>query len=54
MATPLANQIPLTDDPLKDRLIQGSAWTFSGARVLTYSFNINFDLDEQGDRKSVV
>ena len=48
MATPLANQIPLTGDPLKDRLIQGSAWTFSGARVLTYSLNINFDLDEQG------
>lgn len=43
MATPVANLIGLTGDPLVNGLLQGSAWTFTGTRVLTYSFNLNFD-----------
>ncbi len=38
-ATPVSNAIPLTGTATLDGLIQGSAWQFSGARVLTYSFN---------------
>jgi hypothetical protein len=38
----------LTGEPLKGRLLQGSSWLFSGPRVLTYSFNVNFDYNEQG------
>lgn len=30
-------------------MIQGASWTFSGARVLTYSFNLNFDINERGE-----
>ena len=48
MATPVANFIALTGDPLKDPLIQGAAWTFSGARNLRYSLNLNFDFDNAG------
>ncbi len=38
-ATPVSNAIALTGTATLDGLIQGSAWQFSGARVLTYSFN---------------
>ena len=38
-ATPASNVIPLTGTATLDGLIQGSAWQFSGAKVLTYSFN---------------
>jgi hypothetical protein len=44
-ATPSSNAIPLTGTATLDGLIQGSAWQFSGARVLTYSFN---DIREEG------
>jgi Ca2+-binding RTX toxin-like protein len=38
-ATPVSNAIPITGTATLDGLIQGSAWQFSGSRVLTYSFN---------------
>lgn len=40
MATPVDNAVPLTGNPLIDGLTQGSAWQFSGPRVLTYSFSL--------------
>jgi hypothetical protein len=30
MATPLANSVPLTGNPLIDGLVQGSSWQFGG------------------------
>ncbi len=48
MATPLADSIALTGNPLIDGLTQGSSWTFSGPRTLTYSLNINFDIGPGG------
>ena len=46
MANPVANSVPLTGDPLKDGLLQGSSWTFGGgANTLTYSLNVNFDFN---------
>ncbi|MBL8339065.1 MAG: PD40 domain-containing protein, partial [Rhodoferax sp.] len=49
MATPLAISVPLTGDPRKDGLLQGSTWTFGGGpHALSYSFNLNFDYDAQG------
>src|SRR5207248_6897039 len=42
MATPSDNTVPLTHDPLKDGLLQGSSWQFGGgAHVLTYSLSLN-------------
>jgi len=42
MATPLANSVPLTGNPLIDGLVQGSSWQFGGGpHVLTYSFSNN-------------
>jgi Ca2+-binding RTX toxin-like protein len=38
-AIPTSNIYPLTGTPELDGLTQGSAWQFTGARVLTYSFN---------------
>jgi hypothetical protein len=50
MAIPVANAIPRNADPRIDGLLQGSAWTFgTGPRTLTYSFNLNFDIDELGN-----
>jgi hypothetical protein len=49
MATPTSNWIGLTGNPLIDGLTQGSAWTFSGPPVLTYSLNINFAVDAAGN-----
>ena len=49
MATPVANSVGLTGNPLIDGLVQGSSWTFSNAQhQLTYSLNLNFDFDAQG------
>lgn len=44
-ATPVDNAISLTGTATLDGLIQGSAWQFSGAHVLTYSFNDFLDED---------
>ncbi len=44
-ATPVANAFPLSGTATLDGLTQGSAWQFSGPRVLTYSFN---DISEAG------
>ena len=42
MATPVANSIPLTGNPLVDGLVQSSSWQFGGdPHVLTYSFSVN-------------
>src|SRR6266850_2999252 len=42
MATPSDNTVPLTGDPLKDGLLQGSSWQFGGgSHVLTYSLSLN-------------
>ena len=41
MAKPADNRVALTSNPLIDGLTQGSAWTFSGAHVLTYSFSLD-------------
>jgi Ca2+-binding RTX toxin-like protein len=50
MALPVANAIPRNADPRIDGLLQGSAWTFgTGPRTLTYSFNLNFEIDELGN-----
>ncbi len=38
-AIPTSSLFPLSGTPELDGLIQGSAWQFSGPRVLTYSFN---------------
>ena len=49
MATPLSNSVGLTSDPRINGLMQGSSWTFQGQpRQLTYSLNLNFDIDTQG------
>jgi len=48
MATPVADSISLTGNALIDGLTQGGSWSFSGPRVLTYSFNINFDFGPGG------
>jgi hypothetical protein len=48
MATPVANSVALTADPLKNGLLQGSSWVFFGPRILTYSYNVNFDYDDNG------
>ncbi|TND05563.1 MAG: serralysin, partial [Rhodocyclaceae bacterium] len=39
MATPIQNAIAVSGDPLIDGLIEGGAWQFTGAHVLTYSLN---------------
>ncbi len=44
-ATPIANAFPLSGNAVLDGLTQGSTWQFSGARLLTYSFN---DISEEG------
>ncbi len=44
-ATPVANAFPLSGTAVLDGLTQGSTWQFSGARVLTYSFN---DIRDEG------
>ena len=49
MAIPVSDTVPLTGEALKDGLLQGSSWTFAGPRVLTYSFNTNFDFDTYGN-----
>ncbi len=56
MATAVSNAIALTGDPLRDTLIQGGVWNFgAGARVLTYSFNLNFDIVlDQNNQPQVV
>src|SRR5258706_9802008 len=42
MAAPSDNTVPLTNDPFKDGLLQGSSWQFgSGPHILTYSFSID-------------
>ncbi len=42
MATPTDNSVPLTGDPLKDGLLQGSSWVFgSDPHALTYSLSLN-------------
>jgi Ca2+-binding RTX toxin-like protein len=43
MATPVSDAVPLDDDEFISGLVQGSAWQFSGAPILTYSLNINDD-----------
>jgi len=48
VATPLGDSIGPTGDPLKDGLLQGSSWSFSGARILPYSFNVYFDYTDFG------
>ena len=48
MATPVSNAVPQASNPLANGLIQGSKWTFAGEKVLTYSFNLNFDIDSGG------
>ena len=48
MAIAVGNSIALTSDPLKDGLLQGGSWTFAGERVVTYSLNLNFDINHQG------
>src|SRR5258708_32698373 len=42
MASPTDNSVPLTGDPLKDGLLQGSSWVFgSDPHALTYSLSLN-------------
>src|SRR5689334_16491146 len=46
-AIPGDNRVALTGDPLIDGLTQGSAWRFTGAHALTYSFSLD---DEPASR----
>jgi hypothetical protein len=48
MVTPLADSVALTQNPHLDGLLQGSSWGFPAGHLLTYSFNLNFDYNWQG------
>ena len=49
MAIATHDSIGLTDDDRINGLVQGGAWSFgAGPRVLSYSFNLNFDLNPDG------
>jgi hypothetical protein len=44
MAIATSNSVPLIGYSLVDGLTQGSSWIFTGPRVLTYSFNLNYPI----------